>query len=100
LRDWPEGAEADPSLSGKRRDDQQGSDGNGRRDAANGPLSALLSNIMLVDLDKELEKPGHKFVRYADDCNIYVKTRRAGERVMRTRMSGGVRGGRLAAVSY
>jgi hypothetical protein len=54
----------------------------------------LLSNIMLVDLDKELEKPGHKFVRYADDCNIYVKTRRAGERVMRTRMSGGVRGGR------
>jgi len=46
------------------------------------PLSPLLSNIMLDDLDKELEKRGHKFVRYADDCNIYVKTPRAGERVM------------------
>jgi group II intron reverse transcriptase/maturase len=47
-----------------------------------GPLSPLLSNIMLDDLDKELEKRGHKFVRYADDCNVYVKTQRAGERVM------------------
>jgi RNA-directed DNA polymerase len=47
-----------------------------------GPLSPLLSNIMLDDLDKELEKRGHKFVRYADDCNIYVKTERAGGRVM------------------
>jgi len=47
-----------------------------------GPLSPLLSNIMLDDLDKELEKRGHKFVRYADDCNIYVKTQRAGERVL------------------
>jgi len=47
-----------------------------------GPLSPLLSNIMLDDLDKELEQRGHKFVRYADDCNIYVKTPRAGERVM------------------
>jgi RNA-directed DNA polymerase len=47
-----------------------------------GPLSPLLSNIMLNDLDKELEKRGHKFVRYADDCNIYVKTPRAGERVL------------------
>jgi len=47
-----------------------------------GPLSPLLSNIMLDDLDRELEKRGHKFVRYADDCNIYVKTQRAGERVM------------------
>jgi group II intron reverse transcriptase/maturase len=46
-----------------------------------GPLSPLLSNIMLDDLDRELEKRGHKFVRYADDCNIYVKTQRAGERV-------------------
>jgi RNA-directed DNA polymerase len=45
-------------------------------------LSPLLSNIMLDDLDKELEQRGHKFVRYADDCNIYVQTRRAGERVM------------------
>jgi len=47
-----------------------------------GPLSPLLSNIMLSDLDRELEGRGHKFVRYADDCNIYVKTQRAGERVM------------------
>ena len=47
-----------------------------------GPLSPLLSNVMLDDLDKELEERGHKFVRYADDCNIYVKTQRAGERVM------------------
>jgi group II intron reverse transcriptase/maturase len=47
-----------------------------------GPLSPLLANILLDDLDKELEKRGHKFVRYADDCNIYVRTSRAGERVM------------------
>jgi RNA-directed DNA polymerase len=47
-----------------------------------GPLSPLLANIMLDDLDKELEKRGHKACRYADDCNIYVKSQRAGERVM------------------
>jgi group II intron reverse transcriptase/maturase len=47
-----------------------------------GPLSPLLSNIMLSDLDRELEGRGHKFVRYADDCNIYVKTETAGARVM------------------
>jgi RNA-directed DNA polymerase len=47
-----------------------------------GPLSPLLSNLMLDVLDKELEKRGHCFVRYADDCNIYVRSRRAGERVM------------------
>lgn len=46
-----------------------------------GPLSPLLTNIVLDELDKELEKRGHRFVRYADDCNIYVKTPRAGERV-------------------
>ncbi|HCK7623098.1 TPA: group II intron reverse transcriptase/maturase [Salmonella enterica subsp. enterica serovar Paratyphi A] len=46
-----------------------------------GPLSPLLSNIILNELDKELEKRGHKFVRYADDCNIYVKSIKAGERV-------------------
>jgi RNA-directed DNA polymerase len=45
-----------------------------------GPLSPLLSNIMLDELDKELERRGHKFVRYADDCNIYVKTKKAGLR--------------------
>lgn len=47
-----------------------------------GPLSPLLSNIVLDELDKELEARGHRFVRYADDCNIYVKTERAGKRVM------------------
>lgn len=47
-----------------------------------GPLSPLLANILLDDLDKELEKRGHRFVRYADDCNVYVSSRRAGERVM------------------
>jgi len=46
-----------------------------------GPLSPLLSNILLDDLDKELESRQHKFCRYADDCNIYVHTQRAGERV-------------------
>ncbi len=47
-----------------------------------GPLSPLLSNLMLDDLDRELERRGHRFVRYADDCNIYVRTERAGQRVM------------------
>ncbi|WP_427110750.1 group II intron reverse transcriptase/maturase [Lysinibacillus xylanilyticus] len=47
-----------------------------------GPLSPFLSNIVLDELDKELEKRGHKFVRYADDCNIYVKSKRAGERTI------------------
>ncbi len=47
-----------------------------------GPLSPLLSNILLDDLDKELERRGHSFCRYADDCNIYVRSKRAGERVM------------------
>ena len=46
-----------------------------------GPLSPLLSNILLDDLDKELERRGHKFCRYADDCNVYVKSYKAGERV-------------------
>ncbi|EGD49877.1 RNA-directed DNA polymerase (Reverse transcriptase), partial [Thermoanaerobacter ethanolicus JW 200] len=49
-----------------------------------GPLSPLLANIMLDELDKELEKRGHKFCRYADDCNIYVKSRSAGNRVMKS----------------
>jgi len=47
-----------------------------------GPLSPLLSNIVLDELDKELEKRGHTFCRYADDCNIYVNSKKAGERVM------------------
>ncbi len=47
-----------------------------------GPLSPLLSNILLTELDRELERRGHAFCRYADDCNIYVKSKEAGERVM------------------
>lgn len=47
-----------------------------------GPLSPLLANLLLDDLDKELERRGHKFCRYADDCNIYVRTKAAGERVL------------------
>ena len=47
-----------------------------------GPLSPLLSNLMLDDLDRELERRGHRFVRYADDCNIYVRSERAGRRVL------------------
>jgi group II intron reverse transcriptase/maturase len=47
-----------------------------------GPLSPLLSNIVLDELDQELERRGHRFVRYADDCNVYVRSERAGQRVM------------------
>lgn len=47
-----------------------------------GPLSPLLSNILLTDLDRELERRGHRFCRYADDCNIYVQSERAGQRVL------------------
>jgi RNA-directed DNA polymerase len=47
-----------------------------------GPLSPLLSNCLLDELDKELERRGHRFVRYADDCNVYVQSEAAGERVM------------------
>ena len=49
-----------------------------------GPLSPLLANLLLDQLDRELEKRGHRFVRYADDCNIYVKSRRAGIRVLKS----------------
>ncbi|MFW5395612.1 MAG: reverse transcriptase (RNA-dependent DNA polymerase) [Candidatus Accumulibacter regalis] len=47
-----------------------------------GPLSPLLSNILLTDLDRELERRGHRFCRYADDCNIYVKSEMAGLHAM------------------
>jgi RNA-directed DNA polymerase len=47
-----------------------------------GPLSPLLANVLLDEVDKELERRGHRFVRYADDANVYVRSRRAGERVM------------------
>jgi group II intron reverse transcriptase/maturase len=49
-----------------------------------GPLSPLLANVLLDEVDKELEKRGHAFVRYADDCNVYVRSKRAGEDVMQT----------------
>lgn len=48
-----------------------------------GPLSPLLANVLLDTVDKELEKRGHRFVRYADDCNVYVQSHRSGERIMR-----------------
>jgi RNA-directed DNA polymerase len=47
-----------------------------------GPLSPLLSNLVLDELDRELERRGHRYVRYADDCNIYVRSEQAGQRVM------------------
>src|SRR6202795_3096328 len=47
-----------------------------------GPLSPLLSNLVLNELDRELERRGHRYLRYADDCNIYVRSQRAGQRVM------------------
>jgi RNA-directed DNA polymerase len=49
-----------------------------------GPLSPLLSNLVLDELDRELERRGHRFVRYADDSNIYVRSQRAGQRVMKS----------------
>lgn len=47
-----------------------------------GPLSPMLANVLLDDVDRELERRGHRFVRYADDCNVYVRSQRAGERVL------------------
>lgn len=47
-----------------------------------GPLSPLLANVLLDEVDRELEKRGRRFVRYADDCNVYVRSRSAGERVL------------------
>lgn len=47
-----------------------------------GPLSPLLANVLLAEVDRELERRGHRFVRYADDCNVYVRSRRAGQRVL------------------
>jgi len=58
-----------------------------------GPLSPLLSNLVLDALDRELERRGHRFVRYADDCNIYVRSQRAGQRVMASITLGSGRSG-------
>jgi RNA-directed DNA polymerase len=52
-----------------------------------GPLSPLLSNIVLDELDREIERRGHRFVRYADDCNVYVRSERSGQRVMASLVS-------------
>lgn len=56
--------------------------GHGGRTHGGEPLSPLLSNIVLDDLDRELERRGHKFCRYADDCNVYMRSKKAAERVM------------------
>ncbi|MBD4807370.1 group II intron reverse transcriptase/maturase, partial [Xanthomonas citri pv. citri] len=47
-----------------------------------GPLSPLLANVVLDEVDRELEQRGHRFARYADDCNVFVRSKKAGERVM------------------
>jgi len=60
----------------------EGVEATGKGTPQGGPLSPLLSNILLDDLDQELERRGHSFCRYADDCNIYVRSRRSGERVL------------------
>jgi group II intron reverse transcriptase/maturase len=66
--------EAGVMVSGVVKERQEGT-------PQGGPLSPLLANVLLDEVDKELERRGHAFVRYADDCNVYVRTRRAGERV-------------------
>lgn len=63
------------SINGKREPNRAGT-------PQGGPLSPLLANLLLDELDKTLEARGHRFARYADDCNIYVKSQRAGERVL------------------
>ena len=68
---------ADISSNGRRQPNRAGT-------PQGGPLSPLLANLLLDDLDKTLEARGHRFARYADDCNIYVKSQRAGERVLRS----------------
>lgn len=65
----------DVSINGQREPNRTGT-------PQGGPLSPLLANLLLDELDKTLEVRGHRFVRYADDCNIYIKSKRAGERVL------------------
>lgn len=74
--------EAHPRLSNRRCDGRGLVSPTEEGTPQGGPLSPLLSNLMLDVLDKELEKRGHRFVRYADDCNIYVRSQEAGERVL------------------
>ncbi len=77
----PRGVEADPALSGSGNDGRRDNGCTERRDASGRSSFPLLSNILLDDLDRELERRGHRFCRYADDCNIYVQSDRAGQRV-------------------
>ncbi|MGK4387460.1 group II intron reverse transcriptase/maturase [Ectopseudomonas oleovorans] len=70
------------AVTSKRASCRAGLSAIGRRGRRSGPLSPLLSNILLDELDRELERRGHRFVRYADDANIYVRSPRAGERVL------------------
>src|SRR6185503_20405921 len=74
-------AATDPKIPTGRDDDRRGDESASGGNSARWTVSPLLSNILLDELDKELERRGHKFCRYADDCNIYVRTRAAGERV-------------------
>ena len=77
-------AAADPPLPGSRHHGARGGDSERHEGTPQGgPLSPLLANVLLDEVDRELERRGHAFVRYADDCNVYVQSRRAGERVMR-----------------
>ena len=77
------GVGADRTVRRSGDDAERGTSPAGRRHAARrAAQSQLLANILLDDLDKELEKRGHRFCRYADDCNIYVKSEAAGKRVM------------------
>ena len=73
---------SDPPLSAGRHHGRRAGQSADKGTPQGGPLSPLLSNILLDDLDKELERRGHRFCRYADDVNIYVGSRRAGERVL------------------
>jgi RNA-directed DNA polymerase len=70
-RDLQAGMMAEGVVTGREEGTPQG-----------GPLSPLLANVLLDEWDRQLEARGHKFCRYADDCNVYVRSRRAGERVM------------------
>jgi len=66
---------ADISINGRKESNRAGT-------PQGGPLSPLLANLLLDEMDKTLEARGHRFVRYADDCHIYIKSKRAGERVL------------------
>jgi RNA-directed DNA polymerase len=79
----PAGADLDPPLPEGWRADPGGARGAyGGGAPARGPRSPLLANLLLDELDQELEQRGHRFARYADDANIYVRSRQAGERVL------------------